>query len=424
MCVRVKGGVLFILGLLFYSFVAHAQTVSEKSIEQRKAEQEIILAQLKQAVADSKVRKPSRQGLLRTQINRNTVTIVLGGGSDTQIRIAQDLLDILNEKDGTGGQDLRVLPVLGEGGSQNALDIMYLYGVDLGITQTDILAHLRGQNWVMYNDIFKRIHYITKLYNAEWHVIGRKEFNNIRELKGKRINISRKDSGTYITSRNIFEMMGIKAHFTTYSNTVALEKLRAGELDAITWMGGAPIDSLRAISPDDGLHIIPVTFFFESYVTFPLKNVLEDLYLPTQLKHQQYPNLIAKGKSIPTVANGIVLAAYNWNLSNNSHRKNKVAKFIRRFFEKFPQFAKDGRHPKWREINLTARIPEWHRADMARKFLASRNSTSSGGNRGRRETYEELMRFIGEQNNIDTENMPDAEKWRIYKEFIRFLKQQ
>lgn len=384
-----------------------------------KAESNNSILNIPNAHAAGTNTKSSRLNVIRDNVNSNTVRIVLSSGSDTQVRIARDLIDILNEKEGSGKQSLRILPIMGDGGAQNALDVMFLRGADLAITQTDTLAHLRGENWFLYNDIFSRIHYITKLYNAEWHVIGRKKFTNIRQLTGKRVNISKPGSGTHITSRNIFDLLRIRVKYTTYSNAVALEKLRAGELDAIAWMGGAPIDSLQQIKKNEGLHFIPATFFYDDYFTTPLKNVLETFYLPSELKHKDYPNLIEEGQSSPTIANGVVLAVYNWSLSNNAVRKLKVDRFIQKLFNNFSQFTENGRHPKWKEVNLAAKITEWNRASLAKNILAN-----APRRKELKMTYKWFNTFLKNYSKLDITKMSEKEKLLLYANFQKFVQSQ
>lgn len=309
----------------------------------------------------------------RKAINKNTVTLVIDAGSDTQVHIAKDIVDVIEGENQTTRDHIRILPILSKGGAQNALDIMFLNGVDLGIIQTDILAHLRGQNWSLYNNIFSKIKFITKLYHAEWHVIGNKKYKNIRDLKGKLVNISAANSGTNIMSRNIFELLGVKTKYTTYNNEVALEKLKRGEIDAMIMVGGAPLNKLSGLTKEDGLHFIPATFFFDSSEKTPLVNVLEHFYFPSYLSHEHYPGLIEKGSKVPTVANGVMLAVYNWDQSKNSARKRKIEKFINRFFSKFPDFTEIGRHPKWKETSLAAEIPEWQRLNQVKKLIKSKN---------------------------------------------------
>jgi hypothetical protein len=66
---------------------------------------------------------------------------------------------------------------------------------------------------------------------------------------------------------------------------------------------------------------------------------------------------------------GAVLAAYNWEPGHP--RYNKVARFVDRFFSNFEKFQSPARHPKWREVNLSASVPGWSRFGPAEAWLGA-----------------------------------------------------
>ena len=72
----------------------------------------------------------------RSRMNENVVTIMAGSASGTDLAIVQDIADVLDD-----GDALRVLPMVGKGPEQNIKDVMFLRGVDMGITQANILKH-------------------------------------------------------------------------------------------------------------------------------------------------------------------------------------------------------------------------------------------------------------------------------------------
>src|SRR5260370_33690314 len=82
---------------------------------------------------------------------------------------------------------------------------------------------------------------------------------------------------------------------------------------------------------------------------------------------QDYPNLIADGEKVDTVAVPALLAAYNW--APNTERYRKLALFVDSFFTKFPAFQKPPFHPKWKEVSLSAPLPGWQRLPAARQWL-------------------------------------------------------
>ena len=62
-----------------------------------------------------------------------------------------------------------------------------------------------------------------------------------------------------------------------------------------------------------------------------------------------------------------VLAAYNW--APNTERYRKLAQFVDAFFTKFPTFQNPPFHPKWKEVSLSAPLPDWQRLPVAEQWL-------------------------------------------------------
>src|SRR5262245_31528908 len=63
----------------------------------------------------------------RDVINSNTLTAIGSGLTGGNIKLIDDIAKAVND-----GHKLRLLPMLGEGSSQNIRDILYLRGVDVG----------------------------------------------------------------------------------------------------------------------------------------------------------------------------------------------------------------------------------------------------------------------------------------------------
>jgi hypothetical protein len=111
------------------------------------------------------------------------------------------------------------------------------------------------------------------------------------------------------------------------------------------------------------------------------KHELRDLfanYLPAEITHENYPNLVPEGTTVPTIANRALLVAYTW--PENSPRYTKVAKFVDAFFSKIDQFNSPSRHPKWREVNLSAEMPGWVRFKPAADWLAAHRNQAVSAN--------------------------------------------
>ncbi|HEU4476432.1 MAG TPA: C4-dicarboxylate ABC transporter substrate-binding protein, partial [Methyloceanibacter sp.] len=72
----------------------------------------------------------------RARTNENVVTIMAGSPSGTDLAIVQDIASVLDD-----GDKLRVLPMVGKGPEQNIKDVLFLRGVDMGVTQANLLKH-------------------------------------------------------------------------------------------------------------------------------------------------------------------------------------------------------------------------------------------------------------------------------------------
>src|SRR5690349_21132008 len=73
-----------------------------------------------------------------TRTNANTVYVVSGNLNGTYLSIAYDMSAVLDD-----GDKLRILPVVGKGGGQNIVDVRFMKGIDVGITQSNLLKVYR-----------------------------------------------------------------------------------------------------------------------------------------------------------------------------------------------------------------------------------------------------------------------------------------
>ncbi|HEY4723834.1 MAG TPA: TAXI family TRAP transporter solute-binding subunit, partial [Anaerolineae bacterium] len=261
-------------------------------------------------------------------INSNTVSVVSGNLNGTYISIAYDLSAVLDD-----GDNLRILPVVGKGGGQNIRDVRFLKGIDIGITQSNLLRQFQNTNEI--GPIDDKVVYIARLFNEEMHLIVRAEsgITSIDQLAGKKVNFSDIGSGSQLSTRNIFERLGINAVEVNMGQNDAFEALTKGEIAASVLIAGKPTGSTTKLRASDGFRILPV----------PFSRPLQADYLPATLTNKDYPNLIEPGRDVDTVAVGAVLIAYNW--APETERYRRVAKFVDAFFPRLAEFQKAPRHP-------------------------------------------------------------------------------
>jgi TRAP transporter TAXI family solute receptor len=305
------------------------------------------------------------------QLNTNTVGLISGSpnSDDTYLQMAYDLAEVLND-----GDNLRILPIAGIGGPRNIRDVRYVKGIDIGLTQTSILNSFRRSNERM-GQTENKIVYIAKLFNEEVHLVARSDVTSISQLKGRKVNLDAKGSGTSYSMRDIFKALDIDVEEVSMSQTEAIERLKSGEIAATALIAGKPVRSMSRLDPADGLHFVPIPFG---------QPLIAD-YLPTALTHDDYPAIIPAGQSVETIAAGAVLITYNWPKSA-ADRYQRLERFVEAFFAKIDQFRLPPRHPKWREVNIAATLPGWTRFEAAQKWIDSRRvadstqtAASSGG---------------------------------------------
>jgi TRAP transporter TAXI family solute receptor len=305
--------------------------------------------------------------------NTGTLGVISGGADGTYIRIAADLANVLD------GEDLRVLPMIGRGSLQNLRDIMFLRGVDIGIVQMDSREQLNAEN--LQNDAVRRLRFITRLYNEEVHIIADREITDIRQLEGKKVNIDKAGSGTNLTSRLIFDKLGIKPEMTTFDQASSYAKLKSGEIQAAVYVAGRPVRAIAEFQTEGRFHLLPI----------PFEGEIAESYFPARLADSDYPQLVDKDKPVETLAVGSLLAVFNW--PENSDRYNRVKRFVDAFFARFDEFLQPGRHPKWKEVNLAADVPGWERVRPAQAWLDRAAMASKPSPQG--QNFESFMKSRG-----------------------------
>lgn len=294
------------------------------------------------------------------RINDNTVAIIADGVGSTDLAIVQDLSAVLDEGDG-----LRILPVVGAGGGRNIRDVRFMSGVDLGITQTNVLARLRESNEAGPSG--EKIVYLTKLFNEEMHILVRADSDlvAIGQLAGRTVSLGESGSGTQMAARDVLERLGIAVHETNMAAPEAIERLKSGDIDAVVVVGGKPVP---------GLASLPAGF---RMLAIPFAKPLREDFLPAMLSSTDYPGLIEPNHRIETLAVGTLLIARDWPRASDRFRK--IERFVAAFFPQLAALQAPPRHPKWREVNLAASVAGATRSSAAQEWLVQHREVAEQG---------------------------------------------
>ena len=328
----------------------------------------------------------------------NEWTVGIAGGllEGTNIRFAAEMAKVLDDR-----PNLRVLPMVTYGALGNVEDLLYLKGVDVTITSADVLDEYIRNGTIA--NIKNRIRYICSFYINEVHVYVRPEIKTLEDLAGKKVSFNTVGSAANLTGGILFDRLHINAEKVFINNSVALEKMRTGEIAGVVHVTGKPTDLFTKFKPEPGFH----------FLTVPLTKNLLDYYVPTKLTSTDYPNLIPAGESVETIGVPQVLAVYNW--PPNTDRYRRVARFVEYFFNRFDQFQKPPFHPKWKEINLASSLPGWTRFQAAEELLAATRLPASDNLT--KQQFDEWVKNSGRQLN-------DDETKQLFEEFHNWIKQR
>jgi TRAP transporter TAXI family solute receptor len=288
----------------------------------------------------------------RTERNVGTVGIISGSPGGTYIYMATDLSFV---HDDLMKYTLRVIPMVGRGSVQNIDDLLFLKGVDFAIVQEDVLAHFAltedGQRKA------KQIRYVTRLHNEEVHVLARAGIASISDLAGRKVSIGAPGSGHALTASVLLRQYRLNVEQLSLDGPTSLLKLRKGEIDAMIYVAGKPVELFQKLNRTDGLHFLPVD-----------EPSLRDFYADTELLPNDYRDFI--DRPVKTVMVAAVLAAFG-SFQDSSDRGKKSCAFVTQFFGKMHELRLPGRHPKWNEVDIYAGVKNWQRLSCATAWLTN-----------------------------------------------------
>src|SRR5579872_6823564 len=295
-----------------------------------------------QVAVPKSIAQGGTDAVMRERKNAATVGIVGGLFSGTYMRLADEMAKVLDD-----GDNLRILPIVSYGAAGNLDDLLYLKGVDVAFTQSDVFEYFRTQRKTP--NLANRVHYIVRFPISEMHVLARTDVQSLQDLRGKKVSFGPAGTAASLTGSIVFQRLGIEVQQVLIDNASALQKLKSGEIDALVRVIGKPVDFFVKIPPNSGLHLVPI----------PFTKAFADYYTLGEFSNEEYPGLVPAGQKIDTIAVPAVLAVYNW--PKGSERYRKVERFINALFAKWGKFQQPPFHPKWRDINLAATVPGWTR---------------------------------------------------------------
>lgn len=337
----------------------------------------------------------SGEGGTVAKVNNWTVGLAGGLPEGTFLRFAAEIARNVNDP-----ENLRVLPVVTQGATNNVKDLLYLKGIDVAITNADVLEHFKTVERIP--NIDKRINFISEMAITEVHLVVRPEINSIKDLEGKKVSFHVRGAGSSTTAPIVFKRLGINVDPVYINNSIALEKMKTGEIAGFVNNGSKPQDLLTKFKNDQGFKLLPIPF-----------DRFDEYYVPAVLTSEDYPNFIKPGEKVETLGVQMVLAVYNWPSSNDRFRR--VQRFIENYFQRFEGLHKPPYHPKWKSVNLAANVPGWTRYYVAdevlRQMASAKQQPGQPGPQGRQQAAAR-----GGSN--------PAEQERLFQQFLEWSKKQ
>jgi hypothetical protein len=301
----------------------------------------------------------SGEAQIRERLNAGTIGLAGGLLEGAPIRFATEIARVVND-----GGTVHVLPIVTRGPTENVNDLLYLKGVDAAIINSDSLEEYKSQ----VPQIQQRITYLLSLFPSELHIFVRPEVRSLSDLAGKKVNFNTQGTAAAYSGPLIFSRLGVDVEKMFIPHPVALEQMKRGEIAGVVFVTSKPVDAFVKGKWEPGFKFLAVEY----------GSKFEDYYLPSYLEPTDYPSLVGKGERIATIAVPTILASFNWRPT--SPRYHRVTRFVDELFSQADKLQAPGFDPKWKDVNLTTRVPGLERFQPAQEWLdrASRTNKQSG----------------------------------------------
>jgi hypothetical protein len=284
----------------------------------------------------------------KERINAWTVGLAGGQLEGAPLRLASEIARVVDD-----GDNLHVLPIVTRGPTENVNSLLYPRGVDMAMINTDVLEEYKAQ----VPNIQQQITYILNLFPSELHIFVRPEIQSLQDLAGKKVNFNTLGTAAAYSGPLIFTRLGLDVQKTFIPHQVALEQMKTGDMAAVVFITSKPVDAFLKGKWEPGFKFLPVGY----------ESRFEDYYVPSQLEATDYPNLIPQGQRVATIAVPTLVAAYNW--PKGSDRYRRMAHFVDTLFSRIDTLQGAGFDPKWKGVNLAAKVPGLERFRPAQEWL-------------------------------------------------------
>jgi TRAP transporter TAXI family solute receptor len=107
---------------------------------------------------------------------------------------------------------------------------------------------------------------LTRLYDDYLHLVVRagSDIDQVSKLRGRRVSVGRRNSGTALIARRVLELAGLTKGGSLgltpleFSINESVDALRSREIDAFFWSGGVPTGGVEELARDLPITLVPM----------------------------------------------------------------------------------------------------------------------------------------------------------------------
>ena len=272
------------------------------------------------------------------------------------IRFATEIARVADD-----GDNMNVLPIVTRGPSDNVEALLYLKGVDVAIINSGRLQQFK----TLVPNIQQRITYILSLFPVR-----------TAHLRPAGDQVARRPQG----QEGQLQHAGHRGRLFGAADLRPAEAQRRKDLHSAPGRHGAD-------EGGRGRHGGRRVHHLEADRRLRARQVAAWLQVPAGAVRglrvlsaihpdlQRLPRPHPAGQEIQTIAVPTILAAFNW--PKNSDRYRRVARLTDNLFSRLDQLQGEGFHPKWKDVNLAAKVPGLKRFPAAQEWLDSLHAAAA-----------------------------------------------
>jgi uncharacterized protein len=205
----------------------------------------------------------------QASVSRIAFVIATGPTAGTYFPVGEAIATIIShppgiyrcERPGVCGPAGLIASVRTSAGSTANVFAVNSHTVDAALAQSDVVADaVAGRGAFRSAGKQTHVRVLAALFPEEVHLVAAisARVKSVPGLRGKRVSIGAKDSGTVVTARAVLSVFRVRVRATNDASDVAAGKLLKGQLDAMFFVGGAPVPLVRELLAQGKGVLVPI----------------------------------------------------------------------------------------------------------------------------------------------------------------------